>query len=255
MCLIAFAYKTHPKYKLIVAANRDEFYNRPTDVAHWWPDYPMILAGRDRQAGGTWMGVSNTGRFAAVTNYRDIPSIKQDALSRGQLPTDFLGGKEQSKSYAERVFKKRAEYNGFNLLVMDDELVYTGNYIQHSRVLSRGVYGLSNALLDARWPKIKQAKEKLSDLIEGPFDQQQLIDLLKDKETAPDELLPQTGLSYEKEKALSAMCIRTEGYGTCCSTALTIDYEGNVSFTEKSFAVGARKEQTVDFSFTIKPPL
>ncbi|MEQ8907298.1 NRDE family protein [Ekhidna sp.] len=251
MCLIAFAYKSHPKYKFILVANRDEFYARPTAIAHWWEDHPKILGGRDLEALGTWMAINKNGRFAAVTNFRDIKNIKPDARSRGDLPVNFLLGQERPSVYSRHVHGAGEQYNGFNLITLDEEIAHVSNYDGDAKLLDPGVYGLSNALLNTPWPKVEKAKRNFNTLIQQPFTSEQLIEMMQDTETAPDEELPETGLDYEREKAVSAMCIRTADYGTCCSTALTIDYEGNVSFMEKSYPVGNRKEGTASFNFTI----
>ncbi len=251
MCLITFAYKSHAKYKFILAANRDEFYARPTAVAHWWEDHKEILGGRDLQAKGTWMAIHRNGRFAAVTNYRDIQNINANAQSRGDLPVNFLLSNERPSVYSRSVKKEGEKYNGFNLITLDEELAYVSNYDPEVQLLDPGVYGLSNALLDTPWPKVEKAKRAFNTLIQQPFTLGQLIEIMQDTETAPDEHLPATGLDYQREKAVSAMCIRTPDYGTCCTSALTIDYEGNVSFMEKTHAVGDRKGGVTNFDFKI----
>lgn len=252
MCLITFAYHVHPKYKFILAANRDEFYERPTLPANWWEDHPKILGGRDLEANGTWMGIQKNGRFAAVTNYRDLSRIRTDAKTRGELPTNFLAGRAAPHEYAHQVFEDRESYNGFNLLVLDEDLSYVSNYESESFDLNFGLYGLSNALLDTPWQKVVKAKSALNALIQSDFGMEDLIAIMTDRKAAPDESLPSTGLDYEREKALSSMFINTPNYGTCCSTALRIDYDGNVEFMEKSYPVGDRVEQEVIFNFKIE---
>ena len=252
MCLITFAYNVHPEYKLILAANRDEFYARPTSAANWWDDHPQLLGGRDLQARGTWMGINKNGRFAAVTNYRDIQNIKADARTRGDLPTDFLLGTDSPEAYVRQIHAQGKHYNGFNLLVMDDEIAYASNYSEETYDLNFGLYGLSNALLDDPWPKVEKAKLDLDVLIQKPFELEDLIELMNNTQTAPDDQLPETGLDYAREKALSAMCIETPDYGTCCSTAIRIDYDGHVEFMEKSFPVGDRSDQVVSYAFKIE---
>lgn len=251
MCLITFAYHAHPTYKFILAANRDEFYARPTSAAGWWHDHPAVLGGRDLRAKGTWMGINRNGRFAAVTNFRDIKNIKPDAKTRGDLPTDFLIGDSTPATYAAKIQAEGDQYNGFNMIVLDEEMAYAGNYSEDSYELGFGIYGLSNALLDTPWPKVQRAKSKFEQLIQKEFQLEDLIEMMGDEEKAADDLLPETGLDYRMEKALSSMCIRTPEYGTCCSTALTIDYDGKVEFFEKTYAVGSRKASFVCFSFEI----
>lgn len=252
MCLIAFAYKTHPDYKLILTANRDEFYARPTSAATWWDDHSMILGGRDLQALGTWMAVQKDGRFAAVTNFRDIKNIRDDARSRGDLPTNFLLNGDASTEYANRIFESGNEYNGFNLLTMDEEMAHVSNYDSKVNVLAPGVYGLSNALLDTPWPKVTKAKNSFNEVIKNSFTMEDLIGVMQDTEMAEDDELPETGIGYEWEKAISAMCIQMPEYGTCCTTAITISYDREVNFMEKSYPVGDRKDQTVSHSFLIE---
>ena len=251
MCLIVFAYKTHPDFKLILAANRDEFYERPTSVASWWEDHKNVLGGRDLKARGTWMGMDKNGRFSAVTNYRDIANIRQDARSRGDLPVEFLTGSNSTKTYLESVSAKASEYNGFNLLTLDDEMGHFSNYENKVNVLDPGVYGLSNSLLDTPWPKVEKAKSLFDEAISKEFELSDLIKLMQDEEVASDDQLPKTGLQLDMERAVSAMCIRTPNYGTCCSTAITIDYNGIVRFIEKSYPVGARKTGEENFQFKI----
>lgn len=253
MCLIVFAYKTHPKYKLILAANRDEFYSRPTARADWWDDHAHLLGGRDLEAKGTWMAVNKRGRFAAVTNYRDLSNIRTNAKSRGDLPVDFLLGKANSEEYARKVLPSGDHYNGFNLLTMDDEMTHISNYENKVNTLEAGVFGLSNALLNTSWPKVELAKAEFRETINGNFALESLISIMQNQNIAVDDQLPETGLPIEMERAVSAMCIRTPDYGTCCSTAITIDYNGTVSFLEKSYSVGGRKEEEVHFSFNVEP--
>lgn len=254
MCLITFAYKQHPDFRFILAANRDEFYARPTAIAHWWEDDGSILGGRDLEALGTWMAIHKNGRFSAVTNYRDLANIRQDAKSRGDLPVVFLKSNQRPGAYSRGVKNTGGEYNGFNLITLDDELGYVSNYDEEVKLLDPGIYGLSNALLDTPWTKVTKAKRDFNTLIQQSFSLEQLVAMMQNSDTAPDEELPETGLDYEREKALSAMCIDTPDYGTCCSTAITIGYDGTVNFMEKSYQRGARKEQTVSFQFKITAP-
>ncbi|MEQ8547811.1 MAG: NRDE family protein [Cyclobacteriaceae bacterium] len=250
MCLIVFAWKAHPDYPLILASNRDEFYNRPTLEAHRWPDHKTIYGGRDELAKGTWLAVNDEKKLAAVTNYRDLSNINPKARSRGELPVDFLIGKMEGMEYLQAVDKKANQYNGFNLLTFtDEEALHYSNYEKKINLLKPGIYGLSNAVLDTPWPKVLRAKAKFEQIISTHFEHKELLDLMHDQWLAPDEDLPPTGLSYEKEKALSAMCIRTEGYGTCCSTIVTKNVNGNLKFTEESYPVGARKGKMITTEF------
>lgn len=253
MCLIVFGWDVHPKYKLILAANRDEFYDRPTATADFWEDHPEVLGGRDLQAGGSWMTVSKKGRISTVTNYRDLSNINPEAASRGALPVDFLLTNDTPLEYLQSVHPLADQYNGFNLLVGNpQEMLHYSNYERKVNPIKIGVHGLSNALLNTPWPKVIRAKAKFEEVIAGAFDHEDLIALMADSALAPDEQLPDTGIPKDKERALSAMCIRMEGYGTCCSTVITIDRNDRVVFTEKSYSVGDRKEETVRYSFDIE---
>ncbi len=252
MCLIAFAVDAHPDYQLILAANRDEFYKRPTSPAHFWEDHPEILGGRDEEAGGTWMAISKAGRFSAVTNYRDLSNIQDDAISRGELPVNFLLQNVTPDQYAKQIDQISDAYNGFNLLCWaEGKMCHYSNYENKVNQLSSGIYGLSNALLDTPWPKVCKLKDNFSERIKTDFSHDDLLDLLTDHSLADDEELPDTGVGKEWEKMLSAINIQSEKYGTCCSTILTISKNGEVEFTEKTYPVGGRKAGTVTFDFKI----
>ena len=252
MCLIAIAVDAHPEYKLIVAANRDEFYKRPTTPAQYWTDNPEILGGRDEQAGGTWMAISKTGRFSAVTNYRDLKNIKEEATSRGGLPINFINQNISPENYLNQVHQKSDDYNGFNLLCWaDDEMYHYSNYEGTVNRVKPGIYGLSNALLDTPWPKVQKLKSTFTSTISKEVNHEELLMLLTDETQAPEEDLPDTGIGVDWEKMLSPVCIRSENYGTCCSTILTISKSGLVSFTEKTYPVGNRKAGTESFQFKI----
>ncbi|MBY6052228.1 NRDE family protein [Cytobacillus firmus] len=223
MCLILFAYKAHPKYKLIVAANRDEFYERPTAPAHFWEDHPHILAGRDLRKMGTWMGVTKNGRFAALTNYRDPNEVTEGKRSRGDLVADFLKGSDSPADFMNRASEHRVSYPGYNLLAGTlEELFYYSNVEDRVELLQPGIYGVSNHVLDTEWPKVKKGKECLSALLdnaEGSLTEE-LFTLLRNADPAPDELLPKTGVSLEWERMLSPLFIKSDGYGTRSSTVL-----------------------------------
>lgn len=257
MCLILFAYESHPDYRLILAANRDEFYERPTTPAAFWEDSPDTLAGRDLRSGGTWMGVTRQGRVAAVTNFRDPTGQNPNSPSRGWLVRDFLQGRRIPGEYLENLASHAAEYNGFNLLVADSaSMGYYSNRMQHPRLLAPGVYGLSNALLDVPWPKVVRGKAALAGLLEPGSDlsPQSLFQLLADREIAGDETLPNTGIPREMERVLSPVFIASPGYGTRSSTVLLLDREGNVTFIERTFASGAALYDEVEYRFTTNDP-
>ena len=229
MCLIALAYHTHPRYPLVLAANRDEFLDRPADPAHFWVDAPHILAGRDRKAGGTWLGVTRTGRFAALTNHRDLHRPANPGPSRGVLVRkaldDELDGEDTSR------------YEGFNLLHgMVDDLHYHNNVQPHSIPLSPGIHGLSNAFLNTPWPKVERATAMLHGLMgtEGDELVDGLFTLLAHDRPAPDERLPETGLPTDMERAVSSIFIDTPGYGTRCSTVVLVEKDGSIRFEERT---------------------
>ena len=246
MCLIAVAWKAHPAFRLVVAANRDEAYARPAAPAHWWMDAPELLAGRDLREGGTWMGVTRAGRFAAVTNFRD-PGFAQlpHAPSRGALVADFLRGGADAEAYARDLSARAAAYNGFNLLVGDaGGLFYLSNRAEGVRRLEPGVYGLSNHLLDTPWPKTVRARQAMADALAAADGsaadgwESGLWEMLGTRVVAADDELPDTGVGREFERMLSPPFIRGDAYGTRASTVLTIATDGEVRLVERSVAPG-----------------
>ncbi len=241
MCLVLVVWRVHPLYPCVVAANRDEFHARPAARAEWWPDRPQILAGRDLEAGGTWLGLTRTGRFAALTNYRDPEQRRAAAPSRGALVTAML---ESGASVAEGLTHLRAvgaDYNGFNLIFSDGERLGIYESVSGaSRELQPGIYGLSNHLLDTPWPKVQNAKTRLQAALGDLTDTAPLLDLLRDDRPALDAQLPQTGVSVEWERLLSSAFVRAPDYGTRCSTIIRIERQGRAYFDEWSWdSVGA----------------
>lgn len=253
MCLLFLSIDNHPNYKLIVAGNRDEFYNRKTASAHFWLDNENILGGRDLEAGGTWLAMTRAGRIGMVTNYRDPLNINPKAPSRGHLVSDFLTGNETGLNYIKRVAADGKAYNGFNLILGDtNDLAYYSNYGDGIQKLSPGFYGLSNHLLETAWPKVLRGKEKIRPLLAKPvIDPENILDILYDEETAVDDLLPKTGLPLERERALSSMFIKTEGYGSRCSTVILIDRNDEVLFTERVFNTSTFAPATASFKFSL----
>jgi uncharacterized protein with NRDE domain len=252
MCLIAFAHNHHPYYPFILIANRDEFYNRPTSTLDYWEDHPSIMGGRDLKAKGTWMAMNTSGAFAAITNFRDLQNLRADAKSRGDLPTDFLLKNDSAGHYLDKVHAEASQYNGFNLLVgSTKELFHYSNYENTINKVEDGVHGLSNALLDTPWPKLSKLKTNFTQVIEKNFEINDLLDLLADEEKANDEDLPDTGIPLELERSLSSICIRRPDYGTCCSTVVTIDGSGNVTFVEKTHNVPGRSAGIENINFKI----
>lgn len=227
MCLIVFAWKIVPGIPLIAAGNRDEFYNRPALAAHWWEDQPNIYAGRDLQGGGTWMGVTRTGRFASITNIRAPLDKRTDVPSRGELVADFLAGNASAGAFIESLANRAHNYNGFNLLLGDaDELIWYSNGRiddpRNGKPLEPGVYGLSNASLDVPWPKVVNTKAQFaSHLVQGAPDDA-YFDMLSDTTRASDCRLPHTGIGIEWERLLSSVCIESPEYGTRVSTLVRI---------------------------------
>lgn len=243
MCLILFAYQQHPKYPLIVVANRDEFYKRPTEQAHWWKEHPKMLAGRDTIGNGSWFGVSKLGRFSALTNYRDGMKLKENAPTRGKLVTDYLINEVDGFDYLNEIAQTADLYNGYNLLTFDgDNLLHYSNISNEITKVEAGVHGLSNALLNSDWPKIRKGKANLEKLVKNDFSVEAAFQMMLNDERAEDEDLPNTNIPIEWERLLSPMCIKSDDYGTRCSTVLLWDNDGKMYFEERSYVpnVGAK---------------
>ena len=245
MCLILWAYQRHPRYRLILAANRDEFYARPSLPVGYWPDHPQVIGGRDLTAGGTWMAVSRTGRVAAITNYRDPAANNPAARSRGELVAGFASGAESPTGYLNQVARHRQAYNGFNLLVADAaEMGYLGSRQGLVRRLEPGIYGLSNHLLDTDWPKVAGARADLERLVsEDAASPESLLDLLCDRRQPPDAELPETGVGLEWERLLAPRFIVSENYGTRSSTVLFLEHRGCAAIWEWTFEPGCDPPQ------------
>lgn len=250
MCLILIAYRCHPGYPLLIAANRDEFHDRPTAPLAFWDDAPHLMAGRDLKEGGTWLGMTRAGRFAALTNYRDPARTLPNAPSRGRLVSDYLQGGEPARVYLDRLAPRASAYNGFNLLLGDEEgLHYYANHASEPHVLEPGLYGLSNHLLDTPWPKLKRSRLLLRQLLDRqpnptPDD---LLQLLVDRTPAPDAELPRTGVPLEWERWLSPIFITAPGYGTRSSTVLLVDDRGCARLVEVTWPEASRREFQVDW--------
>lgn len=254
MCLINFHFQKHPHYKLIVAANRDEFYNRPTDYAHIWEDFPTVIAGRDLVKYGTWLGITKEGRFAALTNYRDPAHMVPNENSRGALVADFLTGNETPERYISSIKQNQHLYNGFNLLLGNaDQLFYYNNIDNQESKITEGTYGLSNHFLDTPWPKVVTGKKRLKYYVsdQKKIDPEVLFTILRNDAIAPDQKLPNTGIDLSLERQLSPLFINTETYGTRCSTVLLITKDNNVQFIERTYHKGTFTKEK-HFNFTIK---
>lgn len=251
MCLILFAYKVHPSYNLILAANRDEFYERQSSPADFWEDALQVLAGRDLQEGGTWMGIDRAGRFAAITNYRDPASWKNNAPSRGGLVSSYLCSNQGADGYLENISRQSQLYNGYNLIVGDrhELFVYSNRGVKQK--LKPGIYGLSNHLLNTPWPKVSRGKKLLKASLtkKGAELEDALFDALADRKIPTDDKLPDTGIGLEWERVLSPIFIASPVYGTRSSTVLLIAKNGRIKFGEKVFDGQPKEWVTSSFSF------
>lgn len=254
MCLILVAWRAHPEYPLVVAANRDEFYSRPTAPAGFWPESPDILGGRDLQAGGTWLGISRRLRFAALTNFREGGPQLANAPSRGALVSDFLNGNSRPEAFLASLSSRGALYNGFNLLFGDRRrLAYFSNRLPSPSWLAPGIYGLSNHLLDTPWPKLSDAKASFAQALTKLPESAAFFDLLSDEEIVADEHLPQSGVPLEWERILSAVFVTSPNYGTRASTLLTVDQKGRTTLRERSFGPAALPIGEVCETFQSQP--
>lgn len=253
MCLILIAHGAHADFPLVIAANRDEYYHRPTAGAAFWQDHPHILAGRDLECMGTWLGVTRAGRFAALTNFRDPRVRKTDAPSRGRLVSDFLVSGQEPCEYLKEVASVASRYNGFNLLAGDMRGVfYLSSHAPAVAELSRGIHGLSNHLLDTPWPKVERGKQRLQALLAGAPSAGTLLDLLYDREPARAGELPDTGVGPELERVLSPALIVSPQYGTRASTAVLFGEDGGVSFSERTILPGGESGPTVSLRFSLE---
>ena len=256
MCLILLAAHAHPAYPLIVAANRDEAYTRPTAPAAFWDDDPSVCAGRDLDHGGTWLGISKSGRFAAITNYRQGFRSAPGERSRGELTRRFLQGTQEPAAYLRAVEQSAAAYNGFSLIVGDlGSLWFYSNRGSGPQRIAPGVHGLSNHLLDEPWPKVRRGIAVLESLLSAGETglKESLLQLLADRAPAPDHLLPATGIAFERERALSASFIAGADYGTRASTVVLVDAASRVFFCERRFAAEGRPAGESELRFELNP--
>ena len=246
MCLLVFAWQTHPDHALIFAGNRDERHARATAPAQLWQDAPQVLGGRDLEAGGTWLGLALGGRFAVVTNYRDGLDPPKAPRSRGALTADFLTGALAPAEYLEGVRTRAAEYGAFSLLVGDrQELHYFSNRGDRGGPVVPGIHGLSNHLLDTPWPKVQLSKARLAALLEQEAPTSgALFRLLADRSPAPDGELPDTGIGLDLERRVSAPFVANPVYGTRCSTAIHLQRDGGLRFAERRFTPTGESVET-----------
>jgi uncharacterized protein with NRDE domain len=238
MCLIVFAWHVVPGMPMIAASNRDEFYDRPAAPAAWWQDHPQVFAGRDLQGGGTWMGVTKDGRFAAITNVRNPAENRPDAPSRGMLVSNYLIGKSSAQEYIAEIDPQAAEFNGFNLLIGDhDTLIWysnkAGDDARNGKPLAPGIYGISNGGLDSTWPKVVRTKAQFASLLCQCAPEEAFFDMLTDTTRASDCRLPKTGVSMELERVLSSVCIESPNYGTRVHTVVKLDAANNAVLYEQ----------------------
>jgi uncharacterized protein with NRDE domain len=256
MCVILFSIGGHSRYPLIVAANRDESYARPASPAAFWDDYPHVCGGRDLLQGGTWLALSTTGRFAAITNNRQAPPKTVAPRSRGELTRDFLTGDADPERYVEDIAKRGDDYGGYSLIAGTPRgLYFCSNRAALPQAIAPGVHGLSNRLLDEPWPKVLRGMSVLESLADAS--ESALLDglfaVLADSSVAPDHLLPATGIARERERDLSALFIPGEAYGTRASTVVLVRSDGDVVFAERSFGPRGRPLGTAEQRFTLQP--
>lgn len=249
MCLVLLAVNQHKDYPLIIAANRDEFYPRPSKSMHWWPSDTPLLAGKDLQEGGTWLGLTESGRFATVTNYREMP-ITVGRYSRGKLALEWLHQDIAAEHFHQQL--PLADYAGFNLLfgnIKQQNLYHLSNRSKDLQAIHSGFYGLSNALLDSPWPKITSAKPIMAQLVQRSFHAEDWFALLADRNQADDSILPNTGVDSAVERLLSSRFIQSEAYGTRCSTIICVDKQHKVQVYERSFDQLGQVSQNLHFHF------
>jgi uncharacterized protein with NRDE domain len=239
VCLIVVGWQLREDYPLILAANRDEFFARPAAPADFWEDHGNVLAGRDSEQGGTWLGLTRSGRLAAVTNFRSGRRQRIGTRSRGWLVRDYLLSDQQPREFIAHVHASAEHYDGFNLIAGTQQgLFHYSNRSAEIIALPPGTHGLSNHLLNTPWPKVQRARQGLAALADSPARAlpEALFELLADRTPAPDETLPDTGIGLEWERTLSTAFIQTPEYGTRCSTVVLFDRSGRAYLEEHSFA-------------------
>ena len=252
MCLILFAWQKHADYPLIAIANRDEYYARPSRDAHWWDDADTF-AGRDLEAGGTWLGVNRRGQFAAVTNVREPVGMQPGSRTRGDLTRNFLAGSDDAETYLQKLAPCDQDYAGFNLLIGDSSgLWFYSNREQKIHRIEAGVYGVSNGSFDEPWPKLESGREELETMLNGAIEHHQLMGILTDHRIAEDHQLPSTGVALDIERLLSSRFIRSKEYGTPACSVVTIDRTQRVEFSEQNYTDadhrGALRHETFELT-------
>ena len=255
MCLIIVSYKVHPEYPLLIAANRDESYQRPTRQAEYWQIEPSILAGQDLEKGGSWLGMNKYGRIAAVTNYRSGAKLKVSNTSRGLLVSEYLKHKKPSRSYLDSCLANLADFDAFNLLLGDVNGLYFLNSREKTYTqLQAGFYGISNGDFDSNWPKVERAKQQIHELLKADQldSHEAILTTLTDKYLPDDESLPDTGVGIEWERALAPIFITTKDYGTLSSSVVSVNKNDKVRFTERSYDRLGDIQNTRQFEFMIE---
>jgi uncharacterized protein with NRDE domain len=251
MCLIAFAWQCHPQYRLILAANRDERHDRASEKLHWWAESPGLLAGRDLEAGGTWLGITRSGRFATVTNYRETRTPATGVASRGNIVTEFARTDLAPDAFMNAI--DGACYAGVNVLVSDGQsLGYVSNRGDGPTTLAAGVYGLSNAALDTPWSKLVRTREQLRALAESRrISRESLVSLLADRTVEAEPEIETDGLSTELARAITAPFIVSPDYGTRSTTALTWSHDNQVRIREARFDAAGNSIGESSFEFDV----
>ncbi len=253
MCLLVFSHSNHPEYKLILAANRDEFYKRPAQPAHYWKNKPSVFAGIDEEAGGTWLGVNKKGKIAALTNFRNLSNQKQNAPTRGKIVSVFLEEKMNGHLFSENLINTADNYNGYNLIFGEVcSLLYFSSITKKVEQLKPGIYSLSNHLLNSPWPKNKKVNSLFNEVISREnFSVADLFEILTDKEEFEESMLPDTGLPKEIEKAVSSIFIVTPSYGTRSSTVILVDNDDTMFFEEHTYDENGTISRTSKTTFKI----
>ncbi len=252
MCLLVAAFDRHAAYRLVLVGHRDEFHARPAVPLGWWDGPAVLLAGRDLQAGGTWLGADRHGRVGVVTNFRAPGALQSGGPSRGELVPAFLAGFRPAAEFGADLAGRAGRYSGFNLLLFDDTgLVYVTNHPSpESRSLRSGLYGLSNDRLDVPWPKVVRARERVAALLDsGHWTVDTLFRALKDRLPAPDESLPDTGIGIERERLVSAPFIVDPQYGTRCATVVLVHRDGTIRVDERRYDAQGETTGRTTFAF------
>lgn len=255
MCLVAISWQNHPDYPLIISANRDEFFERPTAGLHQWES--GFFGGKDLRSGGTWLGFHPNGRWSLLTNYRDFTQKRKPEISRGKLVQNFVEGNSNPEDYLLKIQQEMDRYDGFNLLVSDGKkLFYLSNFGEKIKEIVPGIHGLSNGLINDPWPKIELAKTQLGQLLQTDISEEKFLEILKSTEKYPIESLPKTGVPPEMEIGLSAQMIRLGGnYGTVSSTSVLQHKSGLTRIKERTFQWNFSLFEDRDFTFELVKPI